>query len=188
MKVIYSAEKPLVGLVKLDEEQVNNPSEFGAVENFRLRTIPVIGTMPAIMGQAMAAYCLMELGNKPINVLSTDNLSESMKTKMLDKLRRREREVFKYAEAGYVIDEHDTNIIFSEVWRCRSAVSGVKMGRSKMALTRWDKSKVVSISNCVLLTEKEADIHDAAVDNSYLPKEVVDGINATLKSAAEWYS
>jgi hypothetical protein len=50
VQIIYSAEKPLVGLVKLEEEQVNHPNEFGAVDNFRLRTIPVIGTMPAVMG------------------------------------------------------------------------------------------------------------------------------------------
>ena len=63
----------------LTEAQKAEPKEFGTVDNFRIRTIPVLGTMPALMGkrtcssqevdysagQAQAAYILCELGKKP---------------------------------------------------------------------------------------------------------------------------
>jgi hypothetical protein len=39
--------------------------EFGALENFRVRVLPVLGTMPAIFGNAMAAYVLCHIAGQP---------------------------------------------------------------------------------------------------------------------------
>ena len=46
----------------LTDEQIEAPKEYGAVANFRLRTLPVLGTVPALFGQAMATWVLCELG------------------------------------------------------------------------------------------------------------------------------
>jgi tRNA threonylcarbamoyladenosine dehydratase len=35
------------------------------VPNFRVRTIPVLGTTPALFGQAAAAYVLTQLAQQP---------------------------------------------------------------------------------------------------------------------------
>lgn len=35
------------------------------VPNFRVRTIPVLGTMPALFGQAAAAHVLTHLAQQP---------------------------------------------------------------------------------------------------------------------------
>ena len=53
---VFSVEKPSCNLVPLSDEQKNAPQEFGAVDYFRLRIMPVLGTSPAIFGQSMASY------------------------------------------------------------------------------------------------------------------------------------
>lgn len=63
---VYSTEKPRCALLPLTEEQMQNPDEFGAVDNFRIRVMPVLGTMPALFGQSMAAYVLCDLAGKPL--------------------------------------------------------------------------------------------------------------------------
>ena len=68
LTIIYSSEKPVVKLADLTEEQKveNDKSKFGAVDGMRIRILPVLGPLPAIMGQSLAAIVLCELGGKPI--------------------------------------------------------------------------------------------------------------------------
>ena len=71
---VYSVEKPVCNLLPLDAEQSANPAEFGAVENFRLRVMPVLGTSPAVFGQAMASYVLCSLGGRTHLTLRFTNM------------------------------------------------------------------------------------------------------------------
>ena len=67
--VIYSSEKVVCKLADFTDEQLKQGiQKFGAVDNMRIRVIPVLGTMPAIMGQSLAAMALCELGGKPFSV------------------------------------------------------------------------------------------------------------------------
>jgi hypothetical protein len=59
--VIYSSEKAQMKLLPLDADQAENPSEFGALPNFRVRVIPVLGTLPAAFGMAMASKVITDL-------------------------------------------------------------------------------------------------------------------------------
>ena len=52
--VVYSYEKTCAKLGELTDEQVAEPAAFGAVANFRLGTMPVLGHMPAIFGMMAA--------------------------------------------------------------------------------------------------------------------------------------
>ena len=38
--------------------------EFGAVDDMRIRVMPVLGTSPAIFGQSMASYVLCQVAGK----------------------------------------------------------------------------------------------------------------------------
>ena len=58
---IFSIEKPIVDLLPLQEEQITNPSDYGTIDYFRIRIMPVLGTSPSIFGQAMASYILCQL-------------------------------------------------------------------------------------------------------------------------------
>jgi len=64
VEVIYSSEPPRVALLPLTEEQKAAPHEFGVVDNMRTRVIPVLGTSPAIMGQAMAAHVICSVAGQ----------------------------------------------------------------------------------------------------------------------------
>lgn len=63
--VLFSNEITDRKLVDLNEEQQKNPDEFRAFDHMRIRIIPVLGTMPAMFGQALAAYVLCQLAKQP---------------------------------------------------------------------------------------------------------------------------
>jgi tRNA threonylcarbamoyladenosine dehydratase len=69
---VFSVEKPVKELLPLSEEQHASPEKYGAVENMRLRVIPVLGTSPAIFGQTMASYVLTQLGGLPPSLRPLD--------------------------------------------------------------------------------------------------------------------
>lgn len=63
---IFSTERPDVEIVPLYEETKDNPKEFAALPNFRVRILPVLGPLPAIFGSGLAAYVLKCLGHSKL--------------------------------------------------------------------------------------------------------------------------
>lgn len=62
--MVISTEPPRAGLLPVqDGEQVAPESmlDYQVVPNFRVRTIPVLGTTPAIFGMAAAAHVICEI-------------------------------------------------------------------------------------------------------------------------------
>ena len=41
-------------------------------DNYRIRIIPVLGTMPAIIGMSIASYVLTQLADEPYKPFETD--------------------------------------------------------------------------------------------------------------------
>jgi len=103
IRILYSSEKVVAGLSKLTDEQVENPSEFGVVDNMRLRVLPVLGTMPAIMGQAMASYVLCEIGGKPYTPVTVERMGKSVRHKLLQHVKNRESEARKEMEVSELL-------------------------------------------------------------------------------------
>lgn len=68
LAVVYSSEKTVMKLADFTEEQKAAPHEYGALDGMRIRVLPVLGTMPAVMGMTCAAMALCELGGKPFSV------------------------------------------------------------------------------------------------------------------------
>jgi len=95
ISVVYSSEKVVAPLAELTEEQKNSskPSEFGAVDTMRVRVLPVLGTMPAIMGQAMAAFVLCETGDKPFSPLSGERMGRGVRHRVYQHLKNREKDI-----------------------------------------------------------------------------------------------
>ena len=58
---VFSVEKPQCRLLPLTEEQAAAPQDYGAVDYLRLRVMPVLGTSPAMFGQALASYVLTQI-------------------------------------------------------------------------------------------------------------------------------
>lgn len=77
----YPVYAPYYIIVLMNDD---GPSqEFGVLENFRIRVLPVLGTMPAIFGQSAAAFVLCELAGKPFVPCAVDGLSRAVKHRML---------------------------------------------------------------------------------------------------------
>ncbi|CAM9575002.1 unnamed protein product, partial [Laminaria digitata] len=93
VECVYSSEEQVAEMLPLSKEQEKNPEEFGVVDNFRVRVLPVLGTTPAIFGQAMACWVLCELGRKPFSPVVVCHLSGKLRHKMLQRLRAREKRV-----------------------------------------------------------------------------------------------
>ena len=68
----------------------------GAVDGMRIRVVPVLGTMPAIMGQALASYCLTVVaGNaeNQIQPVTSERVGRNTRNKMYQMLRMREQSI-----------------------------------------------------------------------------------------------
>ncbi|KAJ2862622.1 hypothetical protein GGI22_002143, partial [Coemansia erecta] len=62
IKVVYSIEKPgKVQLLSLADSQKESPGDFSVLPDFRVRIVPVLGTIPAMFGIAMGTHVLTEL-------------------------------------------------------------------------------------------------------------------------------
>jgi tRNA A37 threonylcarbamoyladenosine dehydratase len=68
IKMIFSEELSTMSLMPLKEHQKIDPGSYKVYSNYRLRTVPVMGCMPAMMGQAMAAAVLCEIAGVKMEV------------------------------------------------------------------------------------------------------------------------
>ena len=78
LQIIYSSEKVVTKLAELTAEQAAAPTEFGNVDHMRLRVLPVLGTMPAIMGQAIASFVLCEVAGKSFTPTAGERLGKAV--------------------------------------------------------------------------------------------------------------
>ena len=124
---VYSVEKPVVALLPLSAEQRDAPEEFGAVEHIRLRVLPVLGTSPAIFGQAMASFVLTSLADMSYFPEPGDRLSKNVKHRVRQKLNATEKRLYGTCE-GLDLDEDDLEFIIQQTWGSRCSVSGGRMG------------------------------------------------------------
>ncbi|KAJ8325184.1 hypothetical protein O5D80_006134 [Batrachochytrium dendrobatidis] len=151
--VVYSTEKPTnVKLVELTEQQLGDAQEFAPLPHFRSRILPVLGTIPALFGNAMASYVLTELSGfktDPIPVKSKKKITD----KMFHDLLKAERE----RNVPTKVNSDDAAFIVDEIWGGRSALTGATS--EKLILVRWDLTKPAEFGNLVCLTKQEAELH-----------------------------
>lgn len=183
--VVYSTEKAELSLSALDEEQVDAPQEFGALENFRLRVLPVLGTTPAIFGNALASYVLCKLGKYPLKPVPLDRMSPKVVNKMYQKLLTRERAVFGY-KGKHTFVQEDLEYVMRYVFYLKSPLSGAGLlGGKTLILTRWDNGKPAAVNNVVCVTPAEAKKllehgHDA------FDRDAVARTNEMIRQVDEW--
>jgi tRNA threonylcarbamoyladenosine dehydratase len=138
LTIVYSSEKTVMKLADLTNEQKTAAAigsggdlqQFGAVDGMRIRIVPVQGTMPAIMGQAMAAYCLNRLTttmtekkgddgteNSRMQPATVEKLGKSTRHKLYQHFQNRERKLYDTAHSTAAVvqtiqkvDEHDETL------------------------------------------------------------------------------
>ncbi len=156
---VYSSEPAVKALMPLADAQAANPEEFGLLAGFRLRVIPVLGTVPALFGQAVAGHALCELAGKPIaDPVPAPGLSQTALTKLTNRLQSREAKVHGERDSALVqqrVDHAVCGYHFTQVWRGRDALDCVPAGKKpKLGLTRWAMDRPASIDNLVLADER----------------------------------
>ncbi|CAM9529955.1 unnamed protein product [Discosporangium mesarthrocarpum] len=197
VKCIYSSEEAVAEMLPLSKEQEKNPEEFGAVENFRVRVLPVLGTTPAIFGQAMACWILCELGHKPFTPTMACTLSGKLRHRLVQRLRTREMKVYKAtkwpavdeAVVEHVVNQANTVFCsFLQVWRGRCPVTDRRiLSANSLELCRWDSSldgPGCVPSNLVLMCSRVIKGIDANGKES-IPIDKRKKIEAVLKQQAE---
>ena len=173
LAVVYSSEKVVAKLADItDEQKEEGTKHFGAMDNMRVRVLPVIGTMPAIFGQALAAYGLCELGGKPFSPVGAERVGKNVRHKLYQHLKNREKKFEEkhrstlrkdsahYTTNGYYIgpiqiDPDDVDYLMAELWKNKCALSGERLG-TVLELNRWDKGRPATPNNLVLMSVKSA--------------------------------
>ncbi|XP_058748041.1 tRNA threonylcarbamoyladenosine dehydratase-like isoform X2 [Vicia villosa] len=178
--VVFSLEKPKVKLLpfKAPSGEEENPSDYQVVPGFRVRIIPVLGTIPAIFGQIMASYTLTNLAGLQVQTEPIVNFDMDQYHILHQRLIEHEETL--YGTSMQVqVDVEEVMYITKELWHGRSAREqhvkdvGRGMWRSinELMLVRWDSTKPASVSNLILLKFKEVDEHESRTLDDIKEKE-----------------
>lgn len=190
---VFSAEPPRVNLLPLEMAEGESPSDFGALPGFRVRVIPVLGCIPAMFGQAAAAYALCELagpehsltarggaGGAASSLLESGPLGHAGIIKLLSRFVKREQMLYRCVSGsdgsgssatllggtGNPLGHEDVSFLMNDVWRQRSGMSPQRAGHkaSFVELCRWRLDRPSVPSNLVAVAEYEGDRMHAACE------------------------
>ena len=191
LTIIYSSEKTVAKLADLTEEQKQeaDKTQFGAVDGMRIRVLPVLGPLPAIMGQSLASIALCELGNMPIqNPLAGERVGRNIRHKVFQQFSTREQRIASgamtiHGGASYTgpveIDWDDVEYLYG-IWRNKCGVTGAKIG-AVLGLVRWDYSKPATPDNLVLVSRPTMKKLDE-VGKDFIDASVIVRIESRLKA------
>ncbi|EDN02846.1 conserved hypothetical protein [Histoplasma mississippiense (nom. inval.)] len=143
--VVFSTEKPGPGkaaLLPLAEEEFakGEVGELGVLPDFRVRILPVVGTMPAVFGYTLANHVICEISGYPNEYNAGAKGREKMYDSILGALQGMEERIAKF-ESGQdpvglriPINKDDVAYLIEEVWRGKSVVTGLA---TRLMLVRW---------------------------------------------------
>lgn len=183
--VVYSTEKPGPGkaqLLPLPEEEFAKGSvgDLGVLPDFRVRILPVLGTMPAVFGYAVANHVILKITGYPIEYVPAKG-REKMYDGILAQLQGSEEKLIRATTPGedaqglkLGISANDVGYLVEEVFRGKSVISGVP---TRLALVRWrkpsesvialdtegQKNSRVKLKDLVCMTKEEAVVHEREV-------------------------
>ncbi|KAF4460266.1 hypothetical protein FALBO_12954 [Fusarium albosuccineum] len=181
--VVYSTETSGAGkaeLLPLPEEEFEKGSvgDLAAMPNFRVRILPVLGTMPAIFGLTVANHVILSITGYPIDYVPAKG-RDRMYDGILTTLQGYEDKLAKMTHKGDTVGLKvpvtvgDVAFLTEELYSGRSAISGIP---TKLVLVRWQrpsgssmttlgegkdiqKCSTVRLSDLVCMTKEEATRH-----------------------------
>lgn len=185
---VFSTEKPGPGkasLLPLPEEEFakGKVGELSVLPDFRSRILPVLGTMPAVFGYTLANHVICSVSNYPIEYSMAskgrDKMCDSIHAALQALVDRMVRQVAGQNDQGLrlTISRDDAAFAVEEIWRGRSAVTGLA---SRLALVPWEtpaqgwsvdltyekegqKSFRLDLKDLVCMTKDEATRHENEV-------------------------
>lgn len=163
--VVYSSEKPGPGKAQLlplpdDEFEKGRVGELSVLPDFRVRILPVLGTMPAIFGYTAANHVILDIAGYPheyVTAKGRDKMHDGILTNLQGCEERLAAATLRgegKALAEDTIDgglgvkvpitKEDVAFLVEEIYRGKSVISGLS---TRLALIRWQRapSKTTSI-------------------------------------------
>ncbi|KAI9035366.1 tRNA threonylcarbamoyladenosine dehydratase [Aspergillus affinis] len=188
--VVFSTERPGPGKATLlplaeDEFSKGEVGELSVLPDFRARILPVLGTMPAVFGYTVANHVICDISGYPIDYSlggggkGREKLYDGIQTSLQGFMERLTR-----VDAGrqivglrLPISKEDVGYIVDEIWRGKSAVSGLP---SRLVLApwarpaegfapdaKWEKEGQrfirLPLADLVCMTKEEAAVHEKQV-------------------------
>lgn len=181
--VVFSAEKPdprKAQLLPLADEEVDkgDVDQLAALQNFRVRILPVLGTIPGIFGLNIATYLITSIAGYP-----TEPIEGKNRYKIYDGILQSlagQQSRLGHLDQRTPISLNDVSYILEEVFHGKSPISNYS---TRLTLSRWDPSKDLSYQNVVIMTKDEQKKHEERVlkngekiDDVYSP-EVIERVN-----------
>lgn len=161
---VFSAEKPdprKASLLPLADEEFERGKvdELSALQNFRVRILPVLGTMPGMFGLAIATRIVTEAGGYPVEPIEGKNRYKVYDSLLQSLAGQQTRIGIKDQRTPWVALS-DVQYIIEEVWRGKSPVSGLS---TRLTLSRWYPDQELGMQNAVVLTKEEQREHEKRV-------------------------
>ncbi|KAF2875092.1 ubiquitin-protein ligase-like protein molybdopterin-converting factor [Massariosphaeria phaeospora] len=181
--VVFSTEKPGPGKAELmplpaEEFAKGSVSDLSVLPDFRVRILPVLGTMPAIFGLAVANHVILNTAGYPHEYLPAKS-RDKMYDGILGALQGAEERLARakgYQSQGLKIPitQDDVGYLIEEVYHGRSIISGLS---TRLCLIRWNKpvdnfvdkhtpgqkNSLLEMKDLVCVTKEEAVKHEKKV-------------------------
>lgn len=188
---VFSAEKPDPKKAKLlplpkNEFQKGSVDELSALQNFRVRILPVMGTMPAIFGLAITSRILTEASGYPFEPIEGKN-RHKVYHGLLEGLSSQQNRLG--YEQRVPISLPDVSYLLEEVYHGKSPISNYS---TRLTVSRWLPDRPVCLDNLVIMTKKEQKTHEEEVlkggkkPEDIYSSEVIDRVNKRL-AEERWY-
>lgn len=161
--VVFSAEKPdprKAKLLPLDQAEIDkgNVDQLAAMQSFRVRILPVLGTMPGMFGLALATHIITTVAGYPTEYAEGKNRIK-VYDGILQSLAGQQARIG-HLDQRTPIALKDVPYIVEEVFRGKSVVSNYS---TRLTLSRWDPARELSFQNIVLMTKEEQKVHEEKV-------------------------
>jgi tRNA A37 threonylcarbamoyladenosine dehydratase len=213
--VVYSTERSGEGKAELqplsDEEyQKGSVGDLGVMPNFRVRILPVLGTMPAIFGLTAANHIILSITGYPLDYAPAKG-RDKMYEGTLSFVQSTEEKLARVSVPGTIglkvpMTIGDMSFLMEELYHARSIITGIP---TKLVLIRWQKPEQTSFTvlgegkdeqkcstlrlrNLVCMTKEEAARHEKAIfkegkslDEIY-DAETIKRVEAKLAEAATY--
>jgi tRNA A37 threonylcarbamoyladenosine dehydratase len=143
---VFSTEKSGPGKASLlplpeDEFSKGKVGELSVLPDFRVRILPVLGTMPAVFGYTLANHVICSVSGYPLDYNTAgkgrDKLYDSILASLTGFLEKQVRQVGGQDPVGLrlPISKDDIQYIVEEIYRGKSAVTGLS---NRLVLIPWE--------------------------------------------------
>lgn len=162
---VFSAEKPdprKAQMLPVSPEEIakGKVEELATLQRFRVRILPVLGTMPGMYGLSIATYIITSVAGYPIEPIEGKNRYK-IYDGIFQSLAGQQTRIGKL-DQRVPIALKDVSYILEEIFHGKSPISNYS---TKLTLSRWDPTKELSLQNIVIMTKEEQANHEKTVLN-----------------------